>query len=296
MYCENCGNKIDNSHRFCTNCGKEVLGIGFAADKKWYRKGKIIAGLMVIILSLLIISLYYYGDEDYDSSRETGVVNNNQNQILSSVVNILCEDENGESGGSGTIILSDGVILTNAHIIPRDEAGDPTVDTCLVTLPDSQGKVKEIYFGEPSIIPYLSDSYDLAFINITEPYIDEEGENYGDYPKVFPAFLDMGCLNNNPQLGESVRVFGYPAISGGGYYLTVTDGLVSSLPNDGTIFVSAKINHGSSGGLAVDKDGCMLGIPSMISGDENESLGVLISNEIILDFIDELDSMQKLME
>lgn len=101
--------------------------------------------------------------------------------------------------------------------------------------------------------------------------------------------METGCVNHNPRLGENVRVFGYPEISAGGYYLTITDGLVSSLPDDGTIFTSAKINHGSSGGLAVDSNGCMLGVPSMISGDENESFGVLISNDVVLEFLEKLD-------
>jgi len=82
-------------------------------------------------------------------------------------------------------------------------------------------------------------------------------------------------------------------ISGGGYYLTITDGLVSSLPNDGTIVTSAKIDHGSSGGLAVDKNGCMIGIPSMMSGDDNESLGVLISNSVIAEFEDKVSALLK---
>jgi len=43
-----------------------------------------------------------------------------------------------------------------------------------------------------------------------------------------------------------------------GYSLTVTDGIVSSLSGDGLIYTSAKISHGNSGGLAVDKNGCIL--------------------------------------
>ncbi len=88
-----------------------------------------------------------------------------------------------------------------------------------------------------------------------------------------------------------VRVFGYPEISGGGYYLTITEGIVSSLPNDGTIVKSAKIAHGNSGGLAVDGHGCMIGVPSMFNGDNAESLGVLISNEIIGEFLTEVNDV-----
>ncbi len=225
-------------------------------------------------------------DENVETSKAY-----NQDSIVSSVVNILCDSDNESSGGSGTIIESDGIILTNNHIIPQDKKNNPLVEHCIVTLPDDQGKIKEIYYGEPIIIPGLSSDYDLAFIKISSAYTDDTGENYGAYPRVFPSFLPGGCENDSPKLGEKVTVFGYPAISGGGYYLTITDGIVSSLPNDGTIFTSAKVNHGSSGGLAVDKSGCMIGIPAMISGDENESLGVIISNDVIMEFINKLQTL-----
>jgi len=87
-----------------------------------------------------------------------------------------------------------------------------------------------------------------------------------------------------------VRIFGYPAISGG-YSLTITDGVVSSFPGEGLIVTSAKISHGNSGGLAVDRHGCMLGVPSLVSVDEYESLGVIISMELINEFTTEVSKI-----
>jgi hypothetical protein len=216
-----------------------------------------------------------------------------QDKITASVVNILCEAGDNSSGGSGTILDSSGLIMTNNHIIPEDKDGNPLVKSCLVTLPDSQGKVKEIYYGKPIVIPDLSQNYDLAFIQLSAAYVDDDGTSYGSYPNTFPSFFPDGCENANPTLGEKIRVFGYPAISGGGYYLTLTDGVVSSLPNDGTIVTSAKIDHGSSGGLAVDEQGCLVGVPSMISGDKNESLGVLISDSVVGEFMTKLQEVMK---
>ncbi len=63
------------------------------------------------------------------------------------------------------------------------------------------------------------------------------------------------------------------------------------LPDEGLIVTSAKISHGNSGGLAVDENGCRIGIPSMVRGDDYESLGVIISNEMIYEFIDELQTL-----
>ncbi len=227
------------------------------------------------------------------TSKSVGSERYEQDRITASVVNILCEAGDNSSGGSGTILDSSGLIMTNNHIIPEDKDGNSLIESCLVTLPDSQGKVKEIYYGKPIVIPDLSQNYDLAFIQLSAAYVDDDGTSYGNFPNTFPSFFPDGCENTNPTLGEKIRVFGYPAISGGGYYLTLTDGVVSSLPNDGTIVTSAKINHGSSGGLAVDEQGCLVGVPSMISGDKNESFGVLISDNIVGEFITKLQDVMK---
>lgn len=313
MFCKNCGHQVNRGNKFCKNCGIEVSRPDFFSRVgEWFKMNKkslIITGVVLGILILIgafsedssssnsytpppVTPAYNQNIQTTSASRySTGSMS--QDQIAASVVDILCGDGDTGSGGSGTIMSSKGVILTNAHIIPQDYNDNPTVKKCLVTLPDSQGKIKEIYWGEPVIIPYLSSKYDLAFIDINAPYTDKDGDTWGVYPNTFPDFLTNGCENDNPQLGEKVRVFGYPAISAGGYFLTITDGLVSSLPNDGTIVTSAKIDHGSSGGLAVDENGCMVGIPSMISGDANESLGILISNDVIAEFMNKLSSVMK---
>jgi S1-C subfamily serine protease len=64
--------------------------------------------------------------------------------------------------------------------------------------------------------------------------------------------------------------------------------VVSSFPGDGLIVTSAKISHGNSGGLAVDKNGCMIGVPSMVSSDEAESLGIIYSMDLVRQFDDEV--------
>jgi len=212
--------------------------------------------------------------------------------VASSVVNIYCagEGEEGGTGGSGTIFSEDGLVLTNAHIIPESAKDDIYIDDtiCIVVLPDpSTGAPDEIYYAYPILDENLSDEYDIAFLQIHDVFYDEEEDKvYGDYPKKFPAYVDKKqCGSDNVKLGESIKVYGYPAINGG-YALTITDGVVSSLLIDeGLIITSAKISYGNSGGLAVDQNGCMIGIPSMVIGDENESLGVIISNVLINDFL-----------
>ncbi|MCR4330213.1 MAG: trypsin-like peptidase domain-containing protein [Candidatus Roizmanbacteria bacterium] len=231
-----------------------------------------------------------------DTSKNAQKSDYNQEEIASSVVNIFCPStvKNEEtSGGSGTIMTEEGIILTNSHIIPQDK-NNLHVDEegCIVVLPDPKtGQPKDIYLAHPIVIPGLSDKYDLAYVSIYAAYYDESDKKYaGEYPRKFPTFDDTArCTNENLKLGESVRIFGYPAISGG-YSLTVTDGLVSSFPGDGLIVTSAKISHGNSGGLAVDKNGCMIGVPSLVSSDENESLGVIYSMNLVNKFSEEVST------
>lgn len=240
-----------------------------------------------VVVAVICVTVFLIALGSLDFSKKSTF----QNKVAASVVNILCEDGDNSSGGSGTIIDENGLVLTNAHIIPQDKDGVLTVEECVITLPDPiNGNIKEAYLGTPIIVPDISSEYDLAFIKIDKEYIDDEGQSYGTYPNTFPSFFKNGCENDNPILGESVRVFGYPAISADGFYLTITDGTVSSLPGDGTIYTSAKVSHGNSGGLAVDGKGCMLGIPTEVSSDENESLGIIYSNDKIADFLDKVNS------
>ena len=288
MFCENCGNKIDNSHKFCTKCGNGVENTEIKKRPCFFGKKKLVLAGVLILILISTFLFFYYQNRNRPSNDQR------DQDIASAVVNIYCEGASGKdediSGGSGTIITADGLVLTNAHIIPQGKNESINEKSCIVILPDpTAGASKEIYYAKPLVIPEISEKYDLAFVQIDDVYYNqEEGKAYGEYPKQFPAYdSERYCKNENVKLGEPIRIYGYPAISGG-YALTITDGIVSSLlPDEGLIITSAKISHGNSGGLAVDQNGCRIGIPSMVSSDENESLGVIISNNLISDFIDE---------
>lgn len=307
MYCRDCGAQVKAGNKFCTGCGQEVrLGkfvtfrINLFGWLKTHRKGLLIfAG---VILLFVIIALYdgspnnNQAASNYPAEQTTSY---NQDEIAASVVNIFCpstESSEEVSGGSGTIISEDGLILTNSHIIPQDKKYIHVDETgCLVVLPDPiTGQPDGVYLAHPIVLPDVSDKYDLAYMNIYAAYYDTDKKEYaGVYPRKFPSFDNTTrCENENVQLGEPVRIFGYPAISGG-YSLTITDGVVSSFPGDGLIVTSAKVSHGNSGGLAVDKNGCMIGVPSMVSSDEAESLGIITSMELVTQFDNEVTAYIK---
>lgn len=278
MYCSVCGNQGFPGAVFCTTCGHPLIKRKFEFQKRRILVFVSLSALIGILVLFFIATSKATKDYGYDLA-------------VSSVVNIYCDGVEGGSGGSGTIMTDDGYVLTNAHIIPEQSEAEQMY--CLVSLPDpSTGNPNEIYVAYPIIIPELSEEYDLAFVKIHDVYYDaESGQHYGEYPKQFTSYdFPDSCLSAPAALGDSIRVYGYPALSGG-YALTITDGVVSSvLVDDGLIVTSAKISSGNSGGLAVNQSGCMVGVPSMVVSDENESFGVIISTDVIRKFVEEIPS------
>ena len=307
MFCDNCGYKLDTEDQFCPDCGDKVDDWG-RGNKLSTKKVKLI--LLVIVLLLIGAGAVYYLSNRSVANNVNNQVTTNTNdniinnintditnefptsRISASVVSIYCpllDDEENGYWGSGTIFTEDGIVITNSHVIPQNETELLIPEYgCMVTLPDPDTGIPiEMYYADPIVIPGLSDEYDLAILEIYDVYIDEDGYSYGTYPKTFPAFDDTDlCTEEYIRLGEPVIIFGYPASSGNDS-LTVTEGVVSNFPDDiNTILTSAKIDAGNSGGLAVDRDGCQLGVPSAVSIGQYENLGVIITTEAVFEFID----------
>jgi Trypsin-like peptidase domain len=214
------------------------------------------------VVALIILAFVFHPKGD-------GSNQNNQQ----SVVDVLCDTG---YGGSGTIFTADGTVLTNNHVI----AG---AKLCEVTIPDpATGGISKIYEAAPVIVSTLSEKYDVATLKIDGSYTDKNGKTWGTYPTTFQSFvLPSKCDPTSPsKLGDSVRIYGYPVTSGG-YNLTITDGVISSFADDGNILTSAQIDSGNSGGLAIDQNGCWLGIPSAVVSGKYQNLGVIIPGDIV---------------
>jgi putative serine protease PepD len=203
--------------------------------------------------------------------------------IYNTVVEILCVNAYEISGGSGTNLQPEGLILTNDHVLSGPE------DTrCVVGFIDPlSGVIAEVYWLKDG---YTRDSdNDLALALIGDPVVDEEGNVYGYKSRVdeagFPYYKEpLACADYEPVLGEYLYIIGYPALAGGS--LTVTDGLVSSLYSpDGYLITSAKIGAGNSGGLAINADACMVGVPSATYSEEDEVYGEIVDGSFVREFL-----------
>lgn len=324
MFCKNCGKEVSAKSEFCKQCGTRIVAAlarsysvvpeitasesGSApapsTDRGWI-KGIIQMLVAVLVIAFVAGVIASVSSEDdstspgLDDKSETTLSASLQEQIAATVVNIICTSndpaDDEYTSGSGTIISGGGVIFTNVHVIPQERGRSILADGgCLIVLPHpGTGEPSEMYYAD---LLEMSTQYDLAILAVREPVYDEDTETLMGYDdRVFPAFDDVGdiCFMSDIRLGESVRIFGYPGISGGST-LTVTDGIVSSFPGDGYIVTSAKLSHGNSGGLAVNRNGCMIGVPTLVNFDEAESLGYIVSSDVVMEFLREaLDVMDR---
>jgi putative serine protease PepD len=178
--------------------------------------------------------------------------------------------------GSGTLISSDGLILTNAHVaepqapgaavaagLPASQLGpDPPFLTVELTTGQSSAAVARFRARPVAVDGYL----DLAIIRI---YATSSGQ------PVTPSSLDLPYLTlgnvGSLQLDQPVTVLGFPGVSGSSS-ITVTNGVISTFVPDPLGHVTdprfelettARVAHGNSGGAAIDNSGRLIGVPSL---------------------------------
>ncbi len=158
--------------------------------------------------------------------------------------------------GSGTILDADGTILTNNHVIAQ--VGACVHDTIAVAITDLPELPAVLLFEADLLV--ADPALDLAVIRIARTL--DGGPVIPNFPVV--EFGDSDTL----ELGDQLRVIGYPGI--GGETITFTEGSISgfvSTPGVGErswLKTDATIAGGNSGGLAVDSQGRIVGIPTIV--------------------------------
>jgi Do/DeqQ family serine protease len=153
--------------------------------------------------------------------------------------------------GSGVIISSDGVIVTNTHVVKGGK--DTEIRVALSDKREFDARVVA-----------QDDKTDLAVLKI-------EGGN-GSYP-----FLEF-ANSDELEVGDIVLAIGNPF----GVGQTVTSGIISALTrtemaqSDSQVFIQtdAAINPGNSGGALVDMSGSLVGINTMIFSQTGGSVGI----------------------
>jgi S1-C subfamily serine protease len=197
-------------------------------------------------------------------------------RLISATVQILgLFNENGELipgyVGSGTIISSTGLILTNAHVASPASQGDVEYE------PDALGVSIIVQEDKPAVPSYIArvlavDGYlDLAVIQIIETVngtpVDASSLNL--------PFVNIGN-SDNVHVGDALNIFGFPSI--GGNTITFTKGTVSGFSSEDQIGdrawikTDATISGGNSGGLAADNNGNIIGVPTIAAASRDADI------------------------
>jgi serine protease Do len=162
-------------------------------------------------------------------------------KCLPSIVSLTAyaADDSGTSWGTGVVLSSDGLIITNTHVIDG-------CDSVTVTLSDGTE------YSDAKLVGADSQS-DITILKI-------------DASNLTPAeFGDSSQL----EVGDSVAAIGNPL--GENFTDTMTNGIISAINRDVTynghtmtlMQTNAAINEGNSGGPLVDMYGHVIGITNM---------------------------------
>lgn len=180
----------------------------------------------------------------------------------------------GVSGGSGTIVSSDGLVLTNHHVVSDGtETGTGAVTVAVSydhRLPPLEVFRADIVWSDPVA--------DLAILQMTETI------GGGPLPRRFP-FTPIGDPDEL-RIGEPLSIIGYPSIGGRGSRVSITlaEGRVSGFDLAGgipAIKTDGDIHSGNSGGGALDRTWRLVGVPTEVVGGSDGQIGYAVSVEAI---------------
>lgn len=190
-----------------------------------------------------------------------------------------------QSAGTGIILTSDGLIITNRHVVPE---GTSSVS---VTLSDGTELKDVTVLGRTS----PTSSLDIAFLKVN----NTEGK------KLVPAALGD---SSKVQVGDAVVAIGNAL---GQFQNTVTSGIVSgygrsvqassqgtgqSVENLDNLFqTDAAINEGNSGGPLVNLNGQVIGINTAIAGNA-QNIGFAIPINDVKGLIQQIENTGKLQQ
>jgi serine protease Do len=174
----------------------------------------------------------------------------------SSSVDFFGQSQTEASSGTGIILKSDGLILTNKHVVEGGES---------FTVITSDGKE----YSDAKVVA-KDPSNDIAFLKIAAK--DLVAAKLGDSSKVQVGQRVIAIGN---ALGQFQNTVTTGVISGKSRPITATGGNgTESLQN--LFQTDAAINPGNSGGPLVNIAGEVIGINTAVAGDGAENIGFAI--------------------
>ncbi|GIK39886.1 MAG: hypothetical protein BroJett011_37190 [Chloroflexota bacterium] len=182
-------------------------------------------------------------------------LNEEMSALVTKVSRSLVKVGNNRNGaGAGIVLHTDGLILTNAHVIHPGFIE--------VTLPDQRKLPARILASDPEL--------DLAALAVDAHDLDA---------------IELGD-SKNLQPGQLVFALGHPwgianAVTAGS---VINVGLPPEIPHQAREFIQAGLHlrPGHSGGPMVDAQGRLVGVNTMITGPE---VGLAVPVHVVKNFL-----------
>ncbi len=171
------------------------------------------------------------------------------------------------SSGSGSIIDSSGLVLTNYHVVTETEELDDSVKNVAYQICVTADRDKEPDCSYTARFIASDKDLDVALLKI-QKINDLNG---------LSSFSYLTTAATSINSGDTLKVFGYPGI--GGETITISQGVVSgksSKYNLDWIKTDADMSFGNSGGAGIDNNGKIVGIPTSGRSDMLGSVGYLV--------------------
>ncbi len=202
--------------------------------------------LFLSLLFALILATPTLAAEDYSQMNPTVKVTSYKKLFINQVL--------AYGSGSGTVVSSDGIVVTNHHVIFDEDEFKPldTFEICITFAIKEEPVCK--YTAR--LIAHDKDM-DIALLKINKTDV---------FGQLLPSLKFLNYKNSaTPKEQTEIRVAGYPG--SGGETITITKGQISGFEkfNDYNYFkTDTDFDHGSSGGTALDPNGNFVGIPTYI--------------------------------
>ena len=221
-------------------------------DKRLY-----IVFLSIIMIAFWVLESYAYALTPKEIYQE----------VSPGVVFVYASEGSGKgSGGTGSIINEDGLVITNAHIFTRKDSPKPISDIWIFLKPEMvtgnpKTDLARRYRGK--IVAYDRE-LDLALLKIVETDLPLTQVGFGD--------------SNKTVIGDQAYAIGHPEQGG---LWSLTSGVISAyrnnyagVPGKNLFQTDASINRGNSGGPLLDEQGLMIGINSLIARKAADGLTI----------------------
>ena len=173
------------------------------------------------------------------------------------VVFIAAFSEEGQKGGTGSIIRQDGLVLTNAHVVVDKSTGLPYPRLFAFLKPERVTGNQETDLARRVRVTVLAFDTDLdvALLKMEQP----------------PSLIPVLAIGNSDRIdiGAHVLAIGHPEQGG---LWTLTTGVISaefenfkSVPGKHVFQTETSLNRGNSGGPLLDDMGRMIGVNTAIA-------------------------------